>query len=450
MDIEWDEDVYLPCYRKINESDSDVKLLWGGRDSGKSYNVALRLVEKCLTAKKFKCILIRKTFESIRDSQFELIKSIVFDYGLSDLFSFTKAPLEIKCINGNKFIARGCDNPHNIKSVTEPTDAWYEEADKVTYSEYTTVSTTLRSSDVKVQEWISFNPECETGYEDHWLYKLVRHNYNTDYQFEKKIDVNGIDIEVKYHSCHTTFNDNPYCPPERKAKYIATTEGDDYQYNVFIRGHWGNQEVKRPFARQYNESVHVGKTKFNPIAHARVLIDFNIDPFSCSIFNAWYDNHPHCHQVEEIAVYNGTIQEMAERIKDVLGDGIYTADYSGDYMGYHGKIGRQDNQSLFNDLADELGVSRSQFIKRPNPPHKKSGNDCNYFLKNFPDFKIGEHCKNTRRDMRTVQVDAYGHIVKRNRKDESQLADFLDNFRYLVNCFYIEDIEYHKRTGQWI
>src|SRR6056297_219798 len=197
-EIEWDDSVYLPCYQKIRESNADVKLYWGGRDSGKSYNIALEWIEKCLTADYFRGILIRKTFASIRDSQYDLLKSIIYDYGLDDLFTFTAAPLEIRCINGNKIIARGCDNPHNIKSITEPTDAWYEEADKITKDEYTTVSTTLRSEKVSVQEWISFNPESDGDYEDHWLFKIVEDSYRGTYTWSDTMIVEGVAIDVTY------------------------------------------------------------------------------------------------------------------------------------------------------------------------------------------------------------------------------------------------------------
>ena len=219
--VEWDDDVYLDCYKPMLHHNADVKLYWGGRDSGKSYDIALELIEKCLSADTFKCLLIRKTFESVRDSQWALLKTIVEDFGLHELFTFTKSPLEIRCQNGNSFIARGCDNPHNIKSVTNPTDAWYEEADKLTYDEYAIVSTSLRSNDVQVQEWLSFNPEANGDYKESWLYDLVGESYGCINEFSRIAQVDGKDIEVNYVSCHTTFNDNPYCPPERRAKHIS-------------------------------------------------------------------------------------------------------------------------------------------------------------------------------------------------------------------------------------
>src|ERR1043165_3080196 len=117
---------FLPCYWHLLNSEADINFLWGGRDSGKTHFIAQRMVVKCLSSAKFRCVLIRKTFNSIHDSQFQAIKDVVEAWGLNDLFRFREAPLSIECVNGNKFICRGCDNPGNLKSIKDPTDCWYE------------------------------------------------------------------------------------------------------------------------------------------------------------------------------------------------------------------------------------------------------------------------------------------------------------------------------------
>jgi PBSX family phage terminase large subunit len=449
-EIEWDEEVHLRAYDKIRESDAAVKLYWGGRDSGKSYEIALSLVKKCLTASYFKCILVREHFNSIKESQWELFQKVVQDFDLEDQFDFKLSPLEIVCVNGNRFIARGCDNPSSIKSVNEPTDAWFEEADKIKRSQYQTIATTLRSSEVQVVQWISFNPESEGSYEDHWLFELVQDQYGGTWEWSQYYIVDGKEVEVKYCSCHTTFDDNRFCPPERKANYMATTEGDDYYYNVYIYGYWGNRKAQNPFLTAYDDKRHVGDTKFDPRRQSIVLIDFNVVPFTANIYQNWFDDEgSHYHQVAEISIPNGTIEEMSERIKGILGDSVYTAQFGGDYNGSQAKIGRYDNKSLYKELRKALNIAWAQFKLKANPPHKTSRVDCNYFLTHFPDFLIDSACRETRRDCRSVQVDAYGSIIKKNRKDESQRADNIDNFRYLINTFLKGAIEKHKKTGTW-
>lgn len=450
IEIEWDNDIHLPVYNHIRQSKADVKLYWGSRDSGKTHEIALSLLHKCLTAETFKCLLIRKTAKSVRESQFEMIKTLIVKYNLSALFHIIETTMKVVCVNGNSFLAAGCDDPAKVKSTTNPTDAWYEEADKITKEDYATVSTTLRSNDVRIQEWVSFNPESDGDYEDSWLYKLVEDSYGGTYEWTEEISVEGETVEVNYISCHTTYKDNPYCPPERVAKNMATTEDDDYLYTVYIRGEWGNRQVTNPFAVAYNENKHVAKTKHNPHTQTYVLIDFNYDPFSCSIFNAWMaDGKQYVHQVDEIAIVNGTTSQMAEAIRTSIGDSINTALFGGDYNGTASRIGRYDNKSLYKELQQELKVSWGQFVLKANPPHKISRQDCNYFLRHFDGFRVGEHCKETRRDLRLVQVDSYGSIIKKNRKDTSQRADLLDNFRYLVNTFFKNAIERHKKTGEW-
>src|SRR5688572_13306703 len=138
--------VYLPCYRHLNTLKADIHFLWGGRDSGKSHYIAQRLIRKCLKAKYFRCIMVKKTSNSIEASQWQTIKDIVEEWHLDELFVFKKSPLSIECRNGNKFIARGCDDAANLKSIKDPTDVWYEELNQLELTDFITVASTLRSN----------------------------------------------------------------------------------------------------------------------------------------------------------------------------------------------------------------------------------------------------------------------------------------------------------------
>src|SRR3954462_2726147 len=121
--------VILPPWRKtINESfiplvqNTDRYLiLYGGRGSSKSIFAAKKLIWRCLKEPYFRYILYRKTYNTIKDSQFQTIKDIVYEWGLQDLFVFNISPMEIRCFNGNKFICRGGDDPKKLKSIKDPT-----------------------------------------------------------------------------------------------------------------------------------------------------------------------------------------------------------------------------------------------------------------------------------------------------------------------------------------
>ena len=98
---------FLPL---VNNKDYFL-LLWGGRGSSKSRFVATKLIYECLTEEHFRCVMVRKYYNSIQGSCFQNIKDIVNDLGLNELFDFTTSPLKITCKNnGNFFIGLGCDD----------------------------------------------------------------------------------------------------------------------------------------------------------------------------------------------------------------------------------------------------------------------------------------------------------------------------------------------------
>ena len=450
-DVEIGEEMFLPKYRPMLYSDADINILWGGRDSGKTYFVASILIYHCLNDDYFKCILSRKIQDTIRGSQWQMIKDVVHAWGLQDEFDFVASPLEIRCKNGNKFIAMGADAKGKAKGVANPTHLWGEEWNQVTEAEYLVLSTTLRSNDVQVKEYWTFNPEAEgvADYTDFWIYKYTEDIYS-DRIFNKTQIIDGEEVSTKFHIIHSIYEDNRFCPPSRKAKYLNAVEGSGYLYNVWINGYWGNKEVKNPFLTFFDVDKHVTETRFREASQIYVSIDFNIEPFCATIYNAWFeDGKPHLHQVDEVAIHDGTVEKMAEELKIILGRSIHSTMFGCDFMGTHGRIGRFDNASLKKDLVRALGISNGQFRTKPNPTHKSSANDCNYFLKHFPDFKVAKHCTGSIADYQTVEKDAYGHIIKRNRSDESQRADYLDTFRYVINTFFKPQIERHRKTGVW-
>ena len=88
LDIDYDS-VFLPVYKPLrNLKGIHLKFLYGGRDSGKSRDIAQRKILKCLAATYFRCILIKKTANSIKDSQWQEIKDICEEWHIDHLFKF--------------------------------------------------------------------------------------------------------------------------------------------------------------------------------------------------------------------------------------------------------------------------------------------------------------------------------------------------------------------------
>ena len=209
-------------------------ILYGSRGSGKSDYVAKRLVFQCLSHRYFKCILYRKNYNSIKDSSYETLKQTIYDLGLESLFVFKVSPLEIVCVNGNKFLARGGDDPNKLKSIKDPTGVWYEE-DIPDESDFATISLTIRSGKADLlQEVFTINPQVEGNPEDNWFWQRFFEGHNElSYRQKTTVEVEGREIDYYFTVHHSTYQDNRWLPDEVKAQIEDYKTKNPYLYSVY-------------------------------------------------------------------------------------------------------------------------------------------------------------------------------------------------------------------------
>jgi hypothetical protein len=211
-----------------------------------------------------------------------------------------------------------------------------------------------------------------------------------------------------------------------------------------------------PFLYALNSDAHFDtKVQLDWKKQLYIGIDFNINPFAVIFANIWRDEGGlHIHIVNEMSIDNGSLQAMAQRIKALYNPLLFNCKMTGDSMGNNRNIALADNSSNYETLRRLLGLRQNQIIVPHNPTHEQSRNDFNYLLHITQDkgnrihLKVNNHnCPGLSQDMRMVQVDAEGKIMKANRKDISQKADHLDCARYLINTFVKADIERHQKSN---
>lgn len=207
---------------------------------------------------------------------------------------------------------------------------------------------------------------------------------------------------------------------------------------------------ENPFAFNYNSDFHESeRAVFNPNRRAIISIDFNLNPFACTISHVWEDESGlHDHTFYEFSIENGSVPAMAERLKNTLGGAISTAIVTGDAMGRARNISQSDNASNYQLLKKLTGIPESSFYVKHNPTHDKSRNDVNttLFAATQPLLKVEKlinpkTCPQTIADYKGVQCDSFGQIIKRNRKESNQRADFLDTERYKIHYFVAPKVE---------
>ncbi|MEI2392196.1 PBSX family phage terminase large subunit [Priestia megaterium] len=192
-------------YKEVWDYKGRYIALKGGRASKKSKTIALRWITKLMKHREANLLVIRKVFNTHRDSTFADLKWATHQLKVSHLWRFKTSPLEATYKpSGQKILFRGLDNPLSITSITVEKGylcwCWFEEGYQIAKEEdFDKVDMSIRGNTGNVfkQIVISFNPWNER----HWLktrfFDVRQPNVlavTTNYQCNEFLD--GQDIEL--------------------------------------------------------------------------------------------------------------------------------------------------------------------------------------------------------------------------------------------------------------
>lgn len=199
--------------------------MWGSGGSGKSQFEAQKEIVKSFLPHRHdrNTIIARKVFQTLKDSCYAQLLSVINEWGLGDCFNATKSPLYIQNLVTNVgFLFRGFDDPEKIKSIVNADRAWYEEATESSgIDEILLLRGRLRGFK-KVQVTCSYNPIDE----HHWINE----------------EVHNVKGNAGHHLHHSTYRDNVRML-EKDDKYEAwiesLKESNPNYYRVYGLGLWG-------------------------------------------------------------------------------------------------------------------------------------------------------------------------------------------------------------------
>lgn len=227
-------EIFNPIYLPLLQEKKRYLLLYGGRDSAKSYFAAQKVIIDTMSKEYSRYILVRKIFADIKDSQLQTIKDILKEWGLLDLFKINENPIRITFVeNGNMILARGLDKEAKTKSIKDPTGVWYEEANEISYNEFIKTTTSLRGG--IIQEIMTFNPELETEWINSYFFPDKQSYEKQDGKFNY-VDSTRKDAVI----LHTTYKDNNYCTDQSAEKLEDLKIDKDLNYyKIYTLGLWG-------------------------------------------------------------------------------------------------------------------------------------------------------------------------------------------------------------------
>lgn len=234
----------------LTDWDYEQYLCLGGYGSGKSYNIALKIILKLMQEKRT-ALVTRQVRETIKDSCFALFKEVLSKMDmLSDETSnktkskdgkaiAVQSPMEIRFPNGSRIIFKGLDNPEKIKSIHGVSIVWMEECSEIKYEAYTELLGRVREPNVSLHFILSCNPVGK----ENWVYNTFfvhtdengkEHVIQDEQQFYKRRTIINRINGIYYH--HSLPDDNPFLPASY-IKRLDSLKQTDKQLWVVAR--WG-------------------------------------------------------------------------------------------------------------------------------------------------------------------------------------------------------------------
>lgn len=236
-------DVYLP---HLTDYSKRYEVYFGGAGSGKSVFIAQKLLVKACKSKR-KILVIRKFGTTLRDSVFQLIIDMLKKWKLYAHCTVNQTTYTITLPNESVFLFKGLDDSEKIKSITDITDIWCEEATELTEDDYTQLDLRLRALVADLQLFCSFNPVSKAN----WVYKKW---------FDPKAAVyDALETMI----LRTTYKDNRFLPKAYVKALEEKEKSNPLYYKIYALGEFAVAEGL--------VITNWEKKDFNPLELAKTL-----------------------------------------------------------------------------------------------------------------------------------------------------------------------------------
>lgn len=217
-------------YREFWQSKHRYLIVKGGRGSKKSTTAALKIIYIMMKMPLANALVIRRVFNTLRDSCFQQLKWAVQRLKVAHLWKFNLSPLEAVYLpTGQRIMFRGLDDPMSITSITVDKGyinlVWFEEFYQVEKEDdFNKIDMSIRGEmepGYYKQIIMTFNPWSEK----HWIKR----------RFFDKPDSNTLALT-------TTYKCNEWLGADDIALFEAMKKNNPRRYRIEGQGEWGVSE----------------------------------------------------------------------------------------------------------------------------------------------------------------------------------------------------------------
>lgn len=404
--------IYLPDivgkgYREYWNFEGRFRVCKGSRASKKSKTTALNFIFRMMKYKDSNLLVVRKTYNTLKDSCFAELRWAINTLGVSKYWECKTSPLEIIYLPTNqKIYFRGLDDPFKITSITTEKGVlcwlWIEEAYEIDNEEdFDILQESIRGKVPKglfKQITLTFNPWNEK----HWIKK----------RFFDCNDNNILAITTNYMI-------NEWLDNADKKMFEYMKKNNPRRYQVAGLGEWGvtNGLVYENFFEMDFDVEEIKKRK-NIVSIFG--LDFGYTNDSTALFCGLVDI-----DIKEIYVFDELYKKALTNFK------IYQEVFN---MGYIKEVIVADSAEPKSiEELRELGINKIRAAK-------KGKDSLNNGIQYIQDFKIIIHskCKNFLNEIcnYTWSKDEMGKSINRPIDKYNHL---LDAMRYAIQSINKED-----------
>ena len=214
-------------YKSFWQSKHRYLIVKGGRGSKKSTTAALKIIYTMMKMPLANALVIRRVFNTLRDSCFKQLKWAAERLKVSHLWKFTLSPLEAVYLpTGQRIMFRGLDDPMSITSITVDKGyinlVWFEEFYQVEREDdFNKIDMSIRGEmepGYYKQIIMTFNPWSEK----HWIKK----------RFFDNPDSNTLALT-------TTYKCNEWLGADDIALFESMKVNNPRRYKIEGEGEWG-------------------------------------------------------------------------------------------------------------------------------------------------------------------------------------------------------------------
>lgn len=150
-----------PALRKVWETPSRIKTIYGGRASSKSWDAAANAI-RIARHTRVRFLATRMFQNKIKESVYSLLKIQIERFGFKDEFEVLRDTIHHK-VTGSEFLFYGlARNVDEIKSLESIDICWIEEAHGLTEEMWDVLEPTIRKEHSEI--WVIFNPQYITDF----------------------------------------------------------------------------------------------------------------------------------------------------------------------------------------------------------------------------------------------------------------------------------------------